>query len=88
MSTCFGIWHIRKKFGRYRQPMNGFVYITSGVLAIAFFGVLIAYSCVSGTSYRYALSRKIGITRSEKYGLTRHSIRSARFEEMRDIPLL
>ncbi len=68
--------------------MSGFIYLTSGVTAMVFFGVLIAYSCVSGKSYHYARSRRLSITRPEKYGLTRQSIRSARFEEMRDIPLL
>ncbi len=88
MSICSGIWHITGKCGQYRQLMNAFIYILSGLTAVVFFGLLIGYSCISGRSYRYSRARRLGISRSERYGLTRQSISSARFEEMRDIPLL
>ena len=88
MSICSGIWHITGKCGQHRHLMNAFIYIMSGLTAMVFFGLLVGYSCVRGKSYRYARARRLGTTRSERYGLTRQSISSARFEEMRDIPLL
>jgi len=45
------------------------------------------YSCMKGRSYRMGRRRSMAWRRSHNYGLSMQSIKAARLEEMRDIPL-
>ena len=62
------------------------IFVMAATSMMLFLGLGV-YSCLKGRSYRMGRGRSMPWTRPEGYGLSTQSIKAARLEEMRDIPL-
>ena len=62
------------------------IFVMASTSMMLFLGLGV-YSYVKGRSYRMSRRRSMVWTRSQIYGLSMQSIKAARLEEMREIPL-